>query len=67
MVYLIGVLGFVGGFILGQMLLSFLLRHKTRDELLNDKHLKWKYGTMNWLCAILGAYSFISMYEQYFP
>jgi hypothetical protein len=66
MIYVAGILGFIGGFCVGQMVLFFLLRHKTNEELLNDKYLKWKYGPINWLCAVLGAYSLVNMYRFYF-
>lgn len=66
MVYVVAVIGFIGGFVFGQMALYFLLRHKSREELLNDKYLKWKFGLLNWLLALLGAYSFVAMYNQYF-
>jgi len=66
MVYLVGMVGFIGGFFAGQMLLHFLLRHKTKEDLLNDKSLKWQYGILNWLIAILGCYATIRMYEFYF-
>ncbi|MBL4804101.1 MAG: hypothetical protein JKY71_04485 [Alphaproteobacteria bacterium] len=67
MVYVAGILGFIGGFILGQMVLHFLLRHKSTEELLNDKGLKYTYGLLCWAMAALGAYSFVSMYNLYFP
>ena len=57
MIYVFGTLGFFGGFILGQMVLAVLLRGKTRDELLNDRALRWKYGLLNWLIALLTAAS----------
>ncbi len=66
MVYVIGVLGFIGGFFVGQMALYFLLRHKTKEELLAQEHLKWTYGIFNWAVAIFGSYLLIKMYEQYF-
>lgn len=66
MIYVMGILGFVGGFILGQMVLYFLLRHKSNEELLNDKMLKLKYGLVGWGCAAFGAYSFMEMYKVYF-
>ena len=67
MIYIVGIVGFIGGFIFGQMVLYFLLRHKTNEELLNDKALKLKYGLVGWGCAGLGAYSFVEMYQVYFP
>jgi hypothetical protein len=66
MVYLIGILGFIGGFVFGQIVLHYLLRDKTRQELLNDKYLKWKFGLLNWGLAALGSYSFILVYRVYF-
>lgn len=66
MIYVIGVIGFIGGFALGQMILLFLLRNVSREELLNDPYLRWKYGTLNWLVAILSCYVMIRMYEYYF-
>lgn len=66
MVYLAGVFGFVGGFAFGLMVLHFLLRHKKRRELLEDKNLKWTYGLLCWALAALGAYSFVEMYRLYF-
>ncbi len=66
MIYVAGIVGLVGGFVLGQMLLLFLLRHRTKEDLLNDKYLKWKYGTLNWLVAALGCYGTVEMYKMYF-
>lgn len=65
MVYGIGILGFIAGFIAGQMLLYFMLRHKSREELLNDPYIKWKYGLLNWGVAALGAYAFVKVYQEY--
>lgn len=66
MVYFFGVVGFVFGFMAGQGLLFFLLRNVSREDLLNDKYLKWKYGTINWGISFFGAYVGISMYERFF-
>jgi hypothetical protein len=66
MIYVFGILGFIGGFALGQMVLYFLLRQYSREELLNDKNLRWTYGILNWLIALLGSYSFVVVYQQYF-
>ena len=57
MIYFVGTVGFIGGFILGQMILAFLQRGKTREQLLSDKSLRWKYGLLNWLVALLTAAS----------
>ncbi|MGH1404614.1 MAG: hypothetical protein ACRBDL_10265 [Alphaproteobacteria bacterium] len=66
MVYVFGVLGFIGGFIAGQMLLHFMLRNASQEDLLNDPYLKFKYGTLNWIIALLGSYAFVLMYNRYF-
>jgi hypothetical protein len=66
MIYAVGIIGLIGGFIAGQMLLYFLLRHRSREDLLNDPSIKWTYGLLNWAVAALGAYAFIAMYQQYF-
>ena len=66
MIYVMGVLGFFGGFIVGQMILYFLLRHKSNKELLEDKGLKLKYGLVGWGCAALGAYGLMKLYELTF-
>lgn len=66
MVYVLGVIGFISGFIAGQMLLLFLLRNVSKEDMLNDKYIKVKYGLLNWIIAILGSYSAVMMYERYF-
>lgn len=66
MVYLVGITGLMCGFAFGQMILYFMLRHRPREDLLQDRGLKWKYGTLNWLLAFAGAYSFIAIYRDYF-
>lgn len=66
MIYAAGIFGFVAGFFLGQMVLAFFLRHKTRQELLSDRLLKWQYGTLNWLIAIASAAGAVSMVRFYF-
>ena len=66
MIYVIGIIGFILGFIFGQMVLHFLLRHKDKEELLNDKSLKYTYGLANWIFAALGSYGMITLYKQFF-
>lgn len=66
MVYLVGVIGFIGGFIIGQFLLLYLLRRRSKEDLLNDRFLRWKYGSLNWMLAGVGAYSFVIMYKAWF-
>jgi hypothetical protein len=64
-VYVVGVIGFLGGFCAGQILLMFLLRHKTNEELKTDKSLKI-YGLINWIVAVLGMLAMLWLYKIYF-
>jgi len=66
MVYVAGIIGFIGGFVAGQMLLLFLLRNVSKEDLLNDPYIKMKYGILNWVIAIMGSYSTVWMYQRYF-
>ncbi len=66
-IYIAGSAGFVGGFSFGQMVLWFLLRHKSTEELLHNKNLRLQYGIMCWGIAVLGAWAFVEMYKVYFP
>lgn len=66
MVYLVGVIGLIGGFAIGQMVLYFLLRNVSREDLLSDPYIKWKYGTLNWVIAVVSCYVMVSMYRYYF-
>lgn len=63
MIYFIGTLGVFGGFLLGQMLLAYLLRGKTREQLLTDKSLRAKYGALNWLVAFGTAACAVYLYQ----
>jgi len=66
MIYVMGIIGFILGFVAGQMALHFMLRHKSREDLLNDSGLKYTYGLINWVFAGLGSYGMITLYQQYF-
>lgn len=65
MVYVAGVVGFVGGFCAGQLLLMFLLRNKTNEQLKTDPSLKI-YGLINWVVAVLGMVTMLWLYQLYF-
>ena len=68
MVYLIGVIGFIVGFFVGQMLLVYSLRDSdlSNKELMEDRALRLKYGIFNWLIAASLSAVFIKMYNYYF-
>lgn len=66
MLYVIGLTGFVAGFAFGQMLLMRLLAGKSKQELMDNKSLHWKYGTLNWLVAIVAMAGAMKLYEHWF-
>lgn len=63
MVYLIGFLGFAGGFAFGQVLLMLWLKDRTRKELLTDRDLRFRYGLFNWGLAALCCYLAVKTYQ----
>lgn len=65
MVYIVGTIGFILGFIAGQVILLKLLKDLPKDKLINDSSLRWKYGTLNWLLAALGSFVFVWAYKIY--
>ncbi len=65
MVYLIGFIGFISGFALGQGLLALLLRDRTNEDLKTDPALRI-YGVLNWLIAILCTVATVSVYKAWF-
>lgn len=67
MAWVVGIIGFILGFAAGQMILMRLLKDRTREELLNDKQLKLKYGLFNWLIAAATCLMALAMYRYYFP
>lgn len=67
MIWLVGIVGFISGFAAGQMILLRLLKDRTRDELLSDRSLRWRYGLFNWLIAIGTCVCAIITYRHYFP
>lgn len=66
MIYLVGTIGFICGFFLGQTILLKILRNVSNEELLDNKSLQWKYGMLNWLIAVLTAASAVWLYNMYF-
>ncbi len=66
MVYVFGLIGFVCGFVLGQIIIAYLLRGVKTEDLLNDKLLRFKYGTFNWGIAFVSGYGAVLIYQQWF-
>lgn len=66
MVYIIGILGFIGGFIIGQYILLQMLKNRSREELLNDTSLRYTYGILNWIVAGIGSYLCVTAYKMFF-
>lgn len=66
MVYGVGILGFICGFIIGQYWLYKMLKYRSNEDLLHDRKLRWTYGILNWIVAGIGAYSFVFFYNLYF-
>ncbi|MEM6780678.1 MAG: hypothetical protein AAF569_02320 [Pseudomonadota bacterium] len=66
MVYLIGILGFIGGFILGVMLIGIFLKSRSKQELMENKSIRWTYGVFVWFVAGLTAWAAVTTYNQYF-
>lgn len=66
MVYIAGIIGFIGGFVIGQLILLRLLKDVSQEELLKNKNLGWTYGVFNWFFAIMGAVSTVYAYNIWF-
>jgi len=66
MVYVFGFIGLLAGFAAGQVFIYYQLRGRSREDLLNDRSLRWTYGVFNWIIAAVGVYCFVFMYNQYF-
>lgn len=64
MVYVIGIFGFIAGFIGGLGIINYLLQDVPKEELVNDPAIKWKYGILCWAVAALGAYVSVSVYTK---
>lgn len=66
MIYVITIIGFIGGFMLGLFLIQLFLKNKSNKELLSDKGLKWKFGMIPWLMAVAGAYCTMMLWTEFF-
>jgi len=66
MIYLVGTIGFILGFFLGQLILLRLLKNIPNDELMEKKETLWKYGFLNWIVAVLTSASAVWLYKFHF-
>lgn len=66
MTIFIGFLGLVSGFLAGQVLLMFMLRHKSNQDIKVEKRSLHIYGLLNWAVAFLGCAAFLYIYRKYF-
>lgn len=64
--YLVAIIGFILGFFIGQSLLLRILKGYSNKEILENPSLRWKFGTLNWMIAILGSYAAIWLYNYFF-
>lgn len=56
MVYIFTLFGFLIGFGIGLGTANVLLRNKTKDEILKDQSIRWKYGSLIWIFGFVGAW-----------
>lgn len=66
MVYLFGIVGFIGGFAAGLLIINQFLKDMSRRTLMEDKSLHRTYGVAVWLMAVLGSYIGVWMHGRYF-
>lgn len=66
MVYLFGLMGFLGGFMAGLLVINIFLRGVSRNDLLHNRSYRWTYGVAVWLFAALGVYAGLLMHARYF-
>jgi hypothetical protein len=64
MIYVAGTIGFVIGFLLGQGLLMVWLKDRSKEELLKDRDLRYRYGLFNWGLAAAGTWMGLEVYRM---
>jgi len=65
MVYIFTFFGFMMGFGVGLGVMNVILRHRSKDEIKEDKSLQW-YGLIGWFFAILGGLAGYWVYNHSF-
>lgn len=66
MVYLITLIGFMLGFGIGLGTINVLLMKRTKKEIQEDTNLRWKYGTLVWVLAIMGGFLGYWLFNQHY-
>lgn len=66
MTILIGFAGLVAGFLAGQILLMFMLRHKSNQDIKMERKSLHIYGLLNWAVALMGCAAFLYIHNKYF-
>lgn len=66
MVWAVGILGFVVGFVGGVNLIKRWLSDRSKEELLTDKNLHTTYGIFVWMVAGLTSAAAVWIYKTYF-
>lgn len=66
MVYIFGFFGFVMGFGVGLGIINVLLRNRTKEDIQEDKSLRWTYGVAVWVFAAFGGWAGAWIYQNNF-
>ena len=66
MVYLFGILGFLGGFMAGLIVINIFLHNVSKQDLLTTRSYRWTYGLAVWVFAGIGSYAGMWMHGRYF-
>lgn len=61
--WVVGIAGLFIGFGFGQWILLRLLKDRSQHDLLNDRGLRWKYGTLGWAIAAATSAAFVWAYR----
>lgn len=56
--------GFIVGFLVGLCVNAYLLRYTPREVYLKDKNMRFRFGLLNWLIALVGALLAYAVFER---
>ena len=66
MVWIVGIIGLIAGFGGGLACLKRWLKGTSREELLNNRDLRVRYGLFVWLVAAVTSAAAVFLYKSYF-